>query len=68
MFGLSDDCPVSAKGVAIKFFYSLYDVRTKGIQVYVADQRKKVIVFVAKYGFIPVFEQMSGTLMAAIKV
>jgi hypothetical protein len=68
MFGLSNDCPVAAIGVAVKFFDGLYDVRTKGIQVYVADQGKEIVVFVAEYGFVAVLEQMSAALVAAVVV
>jgi len=59
---------VTAKGVAVEFSYGFYNIRTKGIQVYVPDQREKVIVFVAEYGFVAVLEQVSGALMTAVVV
>jgi hypothetical protein len=68
MFGLPDDGPVAAKGVAVKFFDGLYDVRPQRIKVYVADQSKKVVVFVTEYGFIAVLEQMPAALMAAVVI
>ena len=66
MLGLPDEGPAAAKGIAVKFFDGFYDVRPDGIQVYVANQSKEVIVFVAEDGFIAVLEQMSGALMAAV--
>lgn len=56
MLGLPDDRPVAAKGIAVEFFDGLYDVRTQGVKVYVADQGKEVVVFVAKNGFVAVLE------------
>ncbi len=68
IFGLPQDGPMTAKGVVVEFFDGFYDVRTKGIQVYIADQREKVIVFVAEYGFVAVLEQVAAALMAAVVV
>jgi hypothetical protein len=44
MIGLTDDASVTTKGIAVKFFDGLYDVGPQGIQVYIANQRKKVVV------------------------
>ena len=59
---------MAAKGVAVKCFDGLDDVRPQGIQVYVADQSEEIVIFVAEYGFIAVLEQMSGALMTAVVV
>jgi hypothetical protein len=68
MLGLPDDCPMAAPGVSVQFFDGLYDVGTKGVQVDVSNKGKKVSFFVAEDGFVPIFEQVTGALMAAIKI
>lgn len=40
----------------------------RGIQVYVADQSKEIVVFVAEYGLVAVLEQVSAAFMAAVVV
>jgi DNA-binding beta-propeller fold protein YncE len=66
MVGLADNGPVTAKGEAVKFLDGFYDVCPHGIKVYVANQGKKVSIFVAENGFIPILEQMSAALMPAV--
>jgi len=66
--GLPHDGPMAAKGITVEFFDGFHDVHTKRIQVYVADQCEKVIIFVAEDGFIAVLEQMAGALMATVVV
>jgi hypothetical protein len=52
----------------VELFNGFYDVRTKWIQMYVAEQLEKVIVFMAEYGFAAVLKQMSAALLEAVVV
>jgi hypothetical protein len=68
MFFFADDRPMSGPCVTIQLSNSFNDSYPQGIEVNAADEGEKVVVFVAENGFIPIFEQVASSLVAAVEV
>lgn len=68
MLGFPYECPVSAPGITVELFQGRDDVGTHGVQMDIADKSQKIIVFVAENRLVPVFKEMAGAAVFAVKV
>jgi hypothetical protein len=59
---------MAAPGVFAHLCHGLDDLCSNGIKMNIADEGEEIVVFVAEYGFVPVFEEMPLSAVSAVEV
>lgn len=59
---------MSARWMPVSLLDRLNDLCPYRIEMYVSYKNKKIIVFVARYGFIAIFKQVPATVMHSIVI
>jgi len=59
---------MAAPGVFVHLGHGLDDLCPDRVQMNVTDKGKEIVVFVAEYGFIPVFEKMPLSAVPAVEI